>query len=54
MEKKHCDCDFKVNETENGYCIEISGKDVKERCKSFFENCCSVEDIKKCLEKCCN
>lgn len=50
--KKGC-CDIKVTESENGYHIEVTGEDIKEKCKSVFENCCSEEAIKKCFENCC-
>ncbi len=46
-------CDFKVTETENGYRIDITGKDVKEKCQSVLDNCCTEENIKKCFQSCC-
>ena len=46
-------CDIKVTEVENGYRIEVTGDDVKEKCKDIFDNCCSAESIKKCCEACC-
>ncbi len=49
---KEC-CEIKVTEIENGYRIEIKGEDIKEKCKSVLENCCSEDNIKKCFEKCC-
>ena len=50
--EKEC-CDIKFSETEKGYRIEITGEDIKTRCKPFFENCCSPDYLKKCFEKCC-
>lgn len=50
--KEEC-CDIKVTEIENGYRIEVTGKDLKGRCKSVFEKCCSEENIKKCFQSCC-
>lgn len=50
--KNDC-CNINVTEVENGYRIEITGKDVKEKCETVFENCCSDENIKKCFQGCC-
>lgn len=52
MAKNDC-CDIKVSEAENGYTIEITGKDVKEKCKTIFDNCCSEGNLKKMLQSCC-
>ncbi|MDD5772651.1 MAG: hypothetical protein PHX78_04200 [bacterium] len=45
--KKEC-CNVKVNEIDNGYQIEITGEEVKEKCKTAIENCC--KDGKSCGE----
>jgi hypothetical protein len=52
--EKDC-CNMKVTEIENGYCIEITGKNVKEKYAKLMKNCCS--DVKSCEEilmKCCS
>ncbi len=51
MEKK-C-CEIKVSEMEDGFRIEITGAEVKEKCKSAMENCCSGESMKKCFQSFC-
>ena len=51
--KKDC-CKIDVSEVENGYCVEITGEDVKEKCKSVFENCYSEEKIKSFIQSCCS
>ena len=50
--EKGC-CDIKFKETENGYTIEIKGEGIKEKCKSVFENCCTEEKIRSCIQSCC-
>ena len=50
--EKQC-CNINVTELENGYRCEVTGEDVKEKCKSVFENCCTEEKINKCFEGCC-
>jgi hypothetical protein len=49
---KDC-CDIKVTELKSGYRIDITGEDVKEKCKSVLENCCTDESLKKCFQACC-
>jgi len=49
---KDC-CNINVKELENGYSIEITGKDVKTKCKAVFESCCTDEKIKDCIKSCC-
>ncbi len=49
---KNC-CNIKVTETQKGYCFEITGKEIKDKCKAFVEKCCAggkpwEEFIKKC------
>ncbi len=51
--EKDC-CDIKVKEVENGYHIEITGEDVKEKCKTFLEKHCSEKNIKECFHHCCD
>ena len=46
---KDC-CDVKVTEIDNGYRIEVTGEDIKGKCK---DTCCSPDDIKKCFQSCC-
>ena len=50
--KKEC-CNFKVAETEKGFCIEIEGENIKEKCKQMFENCCTVEKKEDSGKSCC-
>lgn len=50
--KKDC-CNIKVTETENGYNLEITGDDIKEKCKSILENCCSGDKKKDSGRSCC-
>lgn len=55
--EKEC-CNIKVKELENGFCIEITGEDVKEKCRTIIENCCGnktpwAEMIKDCMSSCC-
>ena len=52
--EKDC-CNIKVTEIENGYRFEITGKDIKDKCKSIMKNCCP--DDKSCMEffkDCCS
>ncbi len=51
MDKK-C-CNFDVTETEKGYRIEVTGDDLKEKCKTMFEKCCSDEKMKNWFGSCC-
>ena len=44
---------LRVTEAEDGYRVEITGKDVKEKCKDLLESCCTAEDLKKCCDVCC-
>ncbi len=51
-------CDIKVTELDKGYRIEITGEDVKEKCKTIVENCCTgetpwAEMMKSCMPSCC-
>jgi len=50
--KKEC-CNIKVSETDNGYCVEIEGENVKGKCKEVMENCCSGDMIKNWSRSCC-
>jgi len=51
MDKK-C-CSFDVTELENGYRVEITGDDIKDKWKTIFEKCCTDEKIKDCFSACC-
>ncbi len=51
MEKK-C-CSVNVTELEDGYRFEITGDELKDKCKTVFENCCTAENIKKYFPACC-
>jgi len=50
--KKEC-CSVKVRETDNGYCVEIEGDNVKSKCKDLMENCCSSGMMKNWFQPCC-
>ncbi len=50
--EKQC-CSVNVTELEKGYRFEITGDDLKEKCKAAFENCCTVENMKKHFSGCC-
>ncbi len=51
--KKEC-CNIKVSETEKGFTFEVEGDDVKEKCQSIMENCCSGEKMKNFFKSCCD
>jgi hypothetical protein len=51
MDKK-C-CSFDVTETDNGYRIEITGDDIKEKWKTIFEKCCDGDKAKEWIAGCC-
>ncbi len=44
--KKEC-CNIKVTEKEDGYQIEVTGEDIKEKCKTILESCCCGKEQKK-------
>ncbi len=50
--KKGC-CDVRVSEMKDGYCIEITGKDVKEKCKALLKDCCFGKNLSKHIQACC-
>ncbi len=51
--KKDC-CDIKVTEINDGYRIEITGQEVKGKCKSIMETCCSDgASWKELFKSCC-
>lgn len=50
--KKEC-CNFKVSETDKGFQIEIEGENVKEKCKTMFDNCSCEDSFKNFFESCC-
>lgn len=49
---KNC-CNISVAEVENGYRVDITGEHVKDECKTIFENCCTEEKIRSCIQSCC-
>ncbi len=51
MDKK-C-CSFDITETDTGYRIEITGDDLKEKCKNMFAKCCTDETTKNWFATCC-
>ncbi len=44
--KNEC-CNINVTEKEDGYNVEVTGKDIKEKVKTIFENCCCGKEQKK-------
>ncbi|MBI5416480.1 hypothetical protein HZA55_00805 [Candidatus Poribacteria bacterium] len=51
--EKEC-CNLKVTEIDNGYRIEVTGDEVKEKCKTILEKCNT--DGKSCIDlfkNCC-
>ncbi len=47
--EKQC-CNFSVTELEDGYRLEVTGQDVKGRCKTILEKCCTGENMKNCFQ----
>jgi hypothetical protein len=47
MEKAVCGCEIKLTETEDGYSLEVKGKEVKKRLKGC------LEQAKRLIEMCC-
>ena len=51
--EKEC-CNMKVTEIEDGIKIEITGKDIKDKCKVMMQNCCCDEEsVQKIIKSCC-
>ncbi|HAK89978.1 MAG TPA: hypothetical protein DHV16_06445 [Nitrospiraceae bacterium] len=50
--EKQC-CSANVTELENGYRLEITGQDVKEKIKTIFEKCCTDGNMKNMFQSCC-
>lgn len=48
MEKK-C-CNVSVTELEDGYRLDVTGQEVKGKCKTMFEKCCTDENMKSCFQ----
>ena len=51
-------CEIKVTEMEKGFRIEITGDEVKEKCKTVIDECCGggktwAEMMKACKTACC-
>ncbi len=51
--KKEC-CNVKVSETDNGYCVEVEGEEVKSKVKEVMEHCCSKDQMKNWFPSCCS
>ncbi len=51
--KKEC-CNVKVSETDNGYCVEVEGEEVKSKVKEVMGNCCSKDQMKNWFPSCCS
>jgi len=50
---KEC-CNMNVTEIEEGIRIEITGKDIKDKCKVLRQKCCCDQDIaQKIIKTCC-
>ncbi len=50
---KDC-CNIKVTETQKGYRFEISGKEIKDKCKAFMEKCrAGGKPWEEFIKKCC-
>jgi len=47
--EKQC-CNFSVTELEDGYRLEVTGQEVKGRCKTIFEKCCTGENMNNCFQ----
>jgi hypothetical protein len=47
--EKQC-CNVRVSELEDGFRIEVTGQDVKTRCASMIEKCCTGENMKTCSQ----
>lgn len=46
--EKQC-CSVNVTELENGYRLEITGDDIKEKCAAMMENCCARGNMMDCF-----
>ncbi|MBT3756008.1 MAG: hypothetical protein HOG24_06990 [Candidatus Cloacimonetes bacterium] len=45
---------MKVTEIDDGIKIEITGKDIKDKCKVMMQNCCCDEEsVQKIIKSCC-
>jgi len=51
--EKNC-CNIKVTEIEDGFRFEVTGKDVKDKCKIFTDCCTDEKSCEEILKKCCN
>ena len=49
--EKQC-CNVNVTELDNGYRLEITGDDVKAKCKTMIENCCAQGNMMNCFTAC--
>ena len=50
--EKQC-CNASITELENGYRLEITGSDIKEKAKTIFEKCCTDGNMKTMFQSCC-
>ncbi|MBI5184592.1 MAG: hypothetical protein HZA01_02555 [Nitrospinae bacterium] len=52
--EKEC-CNVKVTEIDNGFRVEITGKEIKEKCRDVMENCrMGGKPWKEFLANCCS
>jgi hypothetical protein len=52
--EKEC-CKVTVNETDDGFCINVKGEDLKEKVETIFKNCCGEGFMKKGVKfSCCS
>lgn len=49
--EKQC-CNASITELENGYRLEITGDEIKGKCKTIFEKCCTDGNIKNIFQCC--
>jgi hypothetical protein len=50
--EKQC-CNVNVTELDNGYRLEITGDEIKAKCKTMIENCCAEGNMKNWISACC-
>ncbi len=50
----HFGCEIKVTELDNGYQIQVTGDEVKDRCKDLKDKCCDEKTVKKMISCCCD
>lgn len=47
--EKEC-CNLRVTEIEDGYRLELTGQEVKGRCKTILEKCYAEGGMKNCFQ----